>query len=195
MKNILKNNFPKSSMAVYVKPTLPVIDIESLEEIKKLRDGVVLECQGDFVQFDSTNPLIESMIAFDAVRPYCSEVVVKNGNNIIGIYDRHNADVIRSVVTRFVIYPNNEDVSEDLLSESVFDIAFLWKESTGSDEYEKINNVLKVVFDKYKPSRIVTLIDTAPIAMILAFQSMFYGVCIELWYQPFAKSKKSIRIF
>jgi hypothetical protein len=193
---ILQSDTPTTNLGVYITPTLEKIDTNNNEEIQKFRDAVTLECQGDFVEFDSNGFFIESIIAFDAIRPVCSEVIVKNGDSAIGIYDRHHTDIIRPVKTDFIIYKDKEFTDDELLPEMQLDLTKLLEYSVGNNEYEKVNSAIDVAFEYYKPARIITLVGVAPLAVALALQNMFYGICVELWWQDSVEqNNKAIKIF
>lgn len=192
----IQSTKPNTELGFYIIPTIETIDTANIEEIKKLRDDVILQCQGDFVQFESNMPLTEAMIAFDAVRQFCSEVIVKNGDEAFGVYNRHGNDILRPLPTKFVVYNRREFESEDLLLGIQLDLASLWKFSKGDNDYEKINQAVNDALKYYEPARIVTFVGVAPLEVVLALQNMLYGMTAELWYQPTAEpSNQAIKIF
>lgn len=163
---------------IYIKPNYTKIDKTNSEEIRKLQNSTLLECQGDFVYFTSDKPIAESMIVFQAIKKYCDEVVVEtNKHDIWGIYTTHEAsNIVRPFPVTFFNWRDVDYTTPSRLQEThTYDVS--------THTHEDVEDAVHHFLDQYTPSHIVVLTGISSLAHTLTLQHVLQYVCTELWYE------------
>lgn len=177
----------------YVKIVLPAVETSlDKEALKKMQEEILLQAQGEAVEFDENSNIVALMAAFDTVHGVSPEAVLKvEGCGRFLIFEHREKPVLRSndILADF----SNEKIeakTEKLEKIIEINIEEVWNgESEEKDYFKRIKKSLNKIKKEIVPAEAVVLIGSGPAILFLVVEHLLYGMAGEVWHQLNNKSE------
>lgn len=177
----------------YVKIVLSTVETSlNKEALKKLQEEILLQSQGEAVEFDENSDIAALMAAFDTVHGVSPEAVLKvDGHGRFLIFEHREKPVLRSndILADF----SNEKIKAKtgkLEKITEINIEEIWNgESEEKDYLKRIKKCLNKIKKEIVPAEAGVLIGSGPAILFLIAEHLLYGIAGEVWHQLNSKSE------
>ncbi len=181
----------------YVKIALPSLESSlNKEALKKIQEEILLQSQGEAVEFDENGNIAALMAAFDTVHSVSPEAVLKTeGHGRFLIFEHREKPVLRSndILADF----SNEKIkakTEKIEKIIEINIEEIWNGESGEKDYfRRIKKSLNKIKKEIVSAEAVVFIGSEPAILFLIAEHLLYGMAGEVWHQ-FNNKSEAIKI-
>ncbi len=177
----------------YVKIVLPAMESSlDKEALKKMQEEILLQSQGEAVEFDESGGIAALMAAFDTVHGVSPEAVLKiEGYGRFLIFEHREKPVLRQ--NDILMDFSNEKIkskTEKLEKITEINIGEIWNNESEEKEYfKRVKKSLNKIKKEIAPAEAVVLIGSGPIILFLITEHLLYDIAGEVWHQLNNKSE------